>query len=60
MKRLVDNTLLNKMKINFNVFGLSMENRISSELSGTEIITEQIRGQRKGKMKFSKKCFNPN
>ena len=44
LKRLVDNTLSNKMKINFNVFGLSMEIRISSELSGTKIITEQIRG----------------
>ena len=58
MKRLVDNTLSNKMKINFNVFGLSMEIRISSELSGTKIITEQIRGRKEGKMKFSKKCFN--
>ena len=58
MKRLVNNTLSNKMKINFNVFGPSMVNRIRSELSGIEIIIEQIRGRRMGKMEFSKKCFN--
>ena len=31
LKRLVDNMFSNKMKINFNVFGLSIENRISSD-----------------------------
>ena len=51
--------LSNKMKINFDVLCPCMKHWISSEVSGTEVITPQHRWSRLRNIKFTKKRLYP-
>lgn len=60
MKRLVQETLPNKMIINFNMFCAGMKNGISCEVNGANVVANKDKGAWKRHMEFTEKGLKPN
>jgi hypothetical protein len=57
---IASNSFPDKVIVNLNVLGTSMEDRINRQVGSTQIITPEARLFLETHTKFMEKCFNPD